>query len=350
MKNTNELLKKIATYSSVIGAVVGVNQYANAELVGYNLDPDSTRFNPADTAGYFVININNRGGYCDEGGDFEFSITQTLSATTSSENGRNLAIYAYTYNGVLASSKAYVNSSVTTTTSLGAINTQGSSTYKLWKAKVMSTGSYVGPDAATDDAMFASDTATLAWGYDTNPSNSWGNWGEKTDKYLGLTFVTWDVDASKSFIGDTVWDTTRFYGWIYMSVGVDAVSYTVQAWAYNDTPGEPALANMDSVDFTDECNLTPMPVLDTNFIGIATRNLESKVSIYSYDRTVNVNLKGTRSTKGSISIYDISGKLVQSEPIKGRNNSLRINGRNDGLYFVKVDVDGGTRTQKVYIQ
>ena len=137
-----------------------------------------------------------------------------------------------------------------------------------------------------------------------------------------------------------------------MSVGIDASSYTINAWAYNDTPGEKAITNIDSVNFNSECILPePYPELRVNpFEGIVDRSLDNKVSVYSYDRTIRVGLNGTKSTKGIISVYDMSGKLVQSQPIKGRSNALRVDGRNTGLYFVKVDVDGGTRTQKVFIQ
>ena len=59
MKQTNKLLKQLATYSSVAAAVVGVNDYAKAELVGYDVNPDSILINPIDTASFYTFNINN---------------------------------------------------------------------------------------------------------------------------------------------------------------------------------------------------------------------------------------------------------------------------------------------------
>ncbi|NQY08558.1 MAG: T9SS type A sorting domain-containing protein [Flavobacteriales bacterium] len=35
--------------------------------------------------------------------------------------------------------------------------------------------------------------------------------------------------------------------------------------------------------------------------------------------------------------------------MKGENNTIRINGRESGLYLVKVDSDRGSQSKKVFI-
>ncbi|NQY68254.1 MAG: T9SS type A sorting domain-containing protein, partial [Flavobacteriales bacterium] len=44
-----------------------------------------------------------------------------------------------------------------------------------------------------------------------------------------------------------------------------------------------------------------------------------------------------------------AGQVVQTESINGVTTRFSVNG-SEGLYIIKVDVEGRTKTQKVFIQ
>jgi len=348
MKKTDDILKRLATYSGVAGAIIGVTPTAQAELVGYDVDPDSLLLNPQDTAGYYLININNSGDYCDGYNDLDFTLTKYTTGPSSWYNGQFLNLYMYTSNYALASKTTYQYTSTTitntiTTTYGGTIQTTtiGTITSTWYTANVLSPGSYASAGANSGLPTWATFSVTMVWGYtEYAPGSSWGAWGDKTDKYVGLKFTAYLLDSINTLPGDTTWFETVHYGWIYMSVGIDAEWYQVQAWAYADVPGEPAETDMDAVDSWDKL---------CEFVGIDDKNLAKKVSIYSHDRNVRVGLSGINKPTGTINIYNVSGKLIQSQPIKGENNSLRVKGKNTGIFVVKVDVNGAVRSKKVYI-
>ena len=98
MNTRNKLLTKIAAYSTATTAFIGFAPSANAELVGYDMDPDSTRVNSIDTAGFFQININDRGAECDIYVDFSFTIG------INQKYDRWIYMYGLSYNQVLGQS------------------------------------------------------------------------------------------------------------------------------------------------------------------------------------------------------------------------------------------------------
>ncbi|NQY67129.1 MAG: T9SS type A sorting domain-containing protein [Flavobacteriales bacterium] len=368
MKKTNDLKKQLTSYSMVACAVMGVAPTANAELVGYDVDPDSTWFNPQDT-GWYAININNVGEHCNSAPEFSFGASV---GTTGTDLGQGFILYGYESNKVAGEFLQYTSSSsgqTSWTYNFPIVNSSGSSI----NASFAMTAN---ESPIEGDIAWNSGSHWLVWGYDGDPSNSWGKWGGSTDKYLGLKFVTWgdstisvmsnlagDGDSlmvdtvvvsnaagdgdSLTFnnvvVNDTTWETTEFYGWILMDVGIDGWDYTVKAWAYNDTPGAGAVCDITAVEFA------PTNLCETVSIE-ADKHLESRVAIYSHERNVNVTLTGIDNTKGTASVINAAGQIVQTEPIIGSTTRFAINGSPAGLYIIKVDVNGGSKTQKVYIQ
>ena len=345
MNTRNKLLTKIAAYSTATTAFIGFAPSANAELVGYDMDPDSTRGNSIDTAGFFQININDRGAECDIYVDFSFTIG------INQKYDRWIYMYGLSYNQVLGQSSVVKISSTSvtktfvSTTPSGKTTTWkssyiGTTTITWWFAAAGSEGSNI--SSSIGDAKWA-DWPTMVFGYGEFTSQSFGQWGGVAEKYVGLKFYAYDMDTTSS-PGDTLWDSTMHFGWIYLDVAIDARAYTVKGWAYNDTPGEPALFNIDSVNYDAD-------VCEYPSVGITKRNTKREVAIYSYEKEIRVNITDGRRTKGNISIYNLSGQKIQEQSIQGKHNTIKLNDRSSGVFLVKVDLDGaGTRSKKVYIK
>ncbi|NQY68252.1 MAG: T9SS type A sorting domain-containing protein [Flavobacteriales bacterium] len=329
MKTNKEILKKLASYSTVAGAVIGVNTNVDAALVVYNLDPDSSLFNPQDTAIFFEINLNNTGADSDDVTDFAIIMNKFDTASYASGVGQGIAIYAYTSNRVAGTFSTYV---------FGASSGYTNTNFYL-KAIPLSSGSSVNSTLALSDnapqvsggIFWNSYTNTLVWGYDSKPGSSWANFGGAVDKYIGLRFVTWgdstvtllqngagdadSLDIDGFTINDTTWATTEYYGWVLMDVGTDGYFYTVKAWAYNDVPGQPALcigAGLQNPTGTQE-----LPELED-------------VSVYAFNGTINITASTTLND-GNVRITNSSGQSVLTTSISGTSKSIDVSNLNTGI-------------------
>jgi len=318
MNKTNKLIQQLATYSSVASVVIAINTNTQAELVGYDVDPDSTRFNPQDTAGFYFININNKGAYCDMRNDFGFTLAKYTNGPISwcYGNSQILNLYAYSSNYILASKSTYQYADAICATSLGL--TYSCTITDTWfTVNVLSVDSYASSMANSGAPSWIANTATMIWINTVCPFyyDMIGNWSEKTDKYVGLKFKAWCVDTSKTSPSETSWTSTTHYGWIYMSVGVGAIYYTINAWAYNDTPEASAEMNINKVNFNPSSYCCET-------VAINDKKLSDKISIYSYDRAVQIGLSGIGNPKGVITVYNVNGHKIQSHSIKKTDNSI----------------------------
>ncbi|NQY10938.1 MAG: T9SS type A sorting domain-containing protein [Flavobacteriales bacterium] len=345
MKKIDNKLSKLATYSAAAAAVFGAANPASAELIGYDMDPDSLI--SLDTAGFttFVININSVGADCDELSDIYISVG---SYTTES-----LFVFAGAYydNQIIGEKHSSTFTNVTVTninpTSYGGTSTTttiGTST------KLYPTVGYVGGGSSVSESMATGDDiwqkgGDMVWWYSSSGFVSWGDWGGKTEKYMGLRFYAYTLDTLTT-PGDSIWDSTLHYGWVYMDVALEARSFNLRAWAFETEEGEAAICDASAVNYMEPSCSNGTKVAP----GISERQFNNKISIYSHNRDVRIKADKSFGTKGSVAIYDITGKKVQEERLTKKSNIIRVNGRSEGIYFVRVNAgDGDIRTQKVYI-
>jgi len=343
MKQTNNIISKLASYSVAAAAVMAANP-ASAELIGYDVDPDSTHGYPGDTTNYYTFNINNVGDGCDEINDLFLSF--------GSYSISSLFVYgnAYYDNEIFGNLNPFTYSSQTITntitTTYGATSTTqyiGTSTVYWRTGAVVSSGSSI--SASMSGGTFIKEVVDMAWWYS---STTWGAWGGgKTDKYLGLRFYAYTQDTETT-PGDTIWDSTLHYGWIYLDVALNAKSMTIKSWAYETEPDMAAACNQGAVNFMQPTCFAPLPDAEGT-IGISERNGDTKVSIYSYGRDVKVN--SSKATKGSVAIYNVSGQKLQEDALTGKSNTIRVNGRSEGVHFVRVqESNGDVHSKRVFIK
>lgn len=154
-----------------------------------------------------------------------------------------------------------------------------------------------------------------------NENGGGGFWVGVTDKYIAVRLKV----ANK-------WH----YGWIRMDVPADAGSYTVKDFAFNTVPNQPILAGEGSPQVsvrgldpvTPSLTLSPNPLKSTDCL--------------QFGRTFKTV---------SISIYDISGKLVEQDKQKGVSSyQLKNKGIKPGIYFIRLITDQGQFTSKLILQ
>ena len=198
---------------------------------------------------------------------------------------------------------------------------------------------------ATGTAKTWQDNGDMVWWYSYSGFTSFGVWEGKTEKYMGLRFYAYTLDTLTT-PGDSIWDSTLHYGWVYMDVALEARSFNLRAWAFETEEGEAAICDASAVNYMEPSCSNGTKVAP----GISERQFNNKISIYSHNRDVRIKADKSFGTKGSVAIYDITGKKVQEERLTKKSNIIRVNGRSEGIYFVRVNAgDGDIRTQKVYI-
>ncbi|OYU81566.1 MAG: hypothetical protein CFE23_03610 [Flavobacterium sp. BFFFF1] len=89
---------------------------------------------------------------------------------------------------------------------------------------------------------------------------------------------------------------------------------------------------------------TAMTTFDT--LGIDNQNLDNGIRIYPNPTNGVVNIKADSEVL-SVELFDVRGRKLM---MKNNVNILNISGYNPGIYFVKVNTDQGSRTQKLIKQ
>ena len=151
-----------------------------------------------------------------------------------------------------------------------------------------------------------------------------GNWNGATDKYIPLQLE----------LGSQI-----FYGWARLDAATDAVSFTVKDYAYNSIPNQSILAGqtttteINEYSFASSINLFPNP---------ATNNLT--ITLASSSKNV------------SVTIIDITGKMIYSTTASGLNNyreqQVEINTEDfaAGVYVVQIQTADFLGTKKFIVR
>ena len=76
---------------------------------------------------------------------------------------------------------------------------------------------------------------------------------------------------------------------------------------------------------------------------------KDEIVIYSSGSNIYVNLKLEGALAGIVTVYNTLGREILKKEITGKENIFTISQGQDGVYFVKTEVNGLARTQKVLV-
>jgi len=76
--------------------------------------------------------------------------------------------------------------------------------------------------------------------------------------------------------------------------------------------------------------------------------VKSAVSLTS-PYTRNVIDLSARLGKGTVQVYDLTGQVLKTAQVTGRDAQLSLDGLNAGLYFVKVNTSAANEIQKLVL-
>ena len=86
--------------------------------------------------------------------------------------------------------------------------------------------------------------------------------------------------------------------------------------------------------------------------GISDNASGDKISVYNNNSNLVINLNLAETSDASITVFDISGKLIHSTLVeKAQKNSVEINTNNwsKGVYMIRVTTKNGTFTNKIFL-
>ena len=307
---SNQLLSlKLKHYSALAASVVALD--ATSQVV-YTDIRDTTLVNDGD---YFDIDLNNDGI---REGRIEFI-----------DFSSSIATYGFSASAKIAEVDSLVNASINVTNSVLSSTTSTSSTYVAAALNLnasinnnlnsWSTGSS-STTSTTTYAPVTLDGVLLGGDLNVNfPSYSSsidvGKFPGAGDKFLGVKFT----------IG-----TSTHYGWLRLDMSIDSDSVTIKDFAYESLANTTILAG------------------DTGgTVGLSQNKLKNKIDYYSSTGKININSELTSNS--ILSIYDLSGKLVQSEVI-GLQKEVSVQGDLEGIYIVEIRGSKGVTRKKLWLE
>jgi hypothetical protein len=89
---------------------------------------------------------------------------------------------------------------------------------------------------------------------------------------------------------------------------------------------------------------------ETLFEALSVVNpiLDNLISIYPNpaNEIVNISIKDNSTIK-TIELYDVQGRLLQTQMVNDISSELNIAERANGMYFIKINTDKGSKVEKL---
>ena len=293
MRNTS-LSKMLKQYSAMSSCIVAVSQFANAQIVYHDINPDSVLYVGGSFPGTTdSIDLNNDGQY-----DFAF--------------------YAREHQSYQVIGIAMRYSDVNTNALLGSVHPVAQnhpylSVFDLAQSDNIGATSpfYSMPDMQFSYGVFFIPGMGISFSF----SGVHGHWPGVTDKFIGVRFRD----------GNNI-----YYGWIRCDMAPDASSVTIKDYAYNADGGS-ILAGE----------------------GIATAvpsQTNSNLSAFVYNDVLNIMVREGDLNHSSVTVTNLLGETVIAKTLSEEITRLNVRALPKGIYFVNLFSGGELFSKKVSLQ
>jgi len=83
-------------------------------------------------------------------------------------------------------------------------------------------------------------------------------------------------------------------------------------------------------------------------LSVVNPILDDLISIYPnpVKDIVNIAIKDNSTIK-TIELYDVQGRLLQTQFVNNVTSELNLSSRANGMYFIKINTDKGSKVEKV---
>ncbi|HET8963659.1 MAG TPA: T9SS type A sorting domain-containing protein [Chitinophagales bacterium] len=288
-KRKQHLNKHLSAYAASAACFLLIKQEADAQVVYVDIDPDSILDEKYDFA---ELDLDNNGT-----ADFFF--------LNSSFTFYTLTFYTYRLRQDIA-----VGPAISENAMAGISNyfNVGYTAYTNYYPYALPSGSVINDGLqwqnhfvqimalrTFNEAGDLIDIANYGW---FNPDVS-----EVLDHYLGVRFID---DAGQNH-----------YGWIRCDVKDEGRTLVIKDYAYELQPDHPIVAGSTE-----------------HYVDISETQIDKGIVIYSYDKTVFIQVKDFSNAE--ISIADMSGKVLIKKMLYAKNEQIEMTAYPSGIYFATV--------------
>ena len=92
--------------------------------------------------------------------------------------------------------------------------------------------------------------------------------------------------------------------------------------------------------------VTPTDTIVFQALGVAENNVDMTIKIHPNPTRSIINING-KFTIQSIQLYDIQGRLLQTNIENSNESLLDISEKSNGIYFIKITTDKGIKVEKI---
>ncbi|HEX7413811.1 MAG TPA: T9SS type A sorting domain-containing protein, partial [Bacteroidia bacterium] len=157
-----------------------------------------------------------------------------------------------------------------------------------------------------------------------------------SDYYDPETPTTHHPDPTANKIADALFltPTTNVTTWTRFSVPFTYVSASNPAYIMiNATPSD----NQNTTVSGSQMWLDDIAVVYNPSGGINQINTNQSLKVYYADKTVYVDLANRSNDESTLSVFDLTGKLLSSQKMESNKlNTLNVSGLNAGMYLYQV--------------
>ncbi|MFN0275210.1 MAG: T9SS type A sorting domain-containing protein [Chitinophagales bacterium] len=301
MKKSDTKIKsnKLAAYSALAGGFLFSGLQAQAQLVYTDIDPDET----IGIGDNYELDLNDDGNT-----DFEFIInTFTIPSFFYTTGTGGLM-----FDAIIPRMLVYPDggNSVNASTIAGSAST-------FAYPYAMNNG-----DIVDDDLNFKSNSLQFLGLYlsvadypsagDVYPFANYGNWPNKSNKFMGLKF---EVDGETHF------------GWVRLSMS--DLEITIDDYAFDATP-ETAIETGVTVSVS---NVIPA----------------DKIKAYSFGNTVNIITNNLQAETATVKITNAIGEVVFADNLDLTGMQVKLDNAASGVYMLQVVADGAVFNKELFI-
>ena len=295
LKEKDLLTGKLLSYSAAAGALFALGQDADAQVVYYDVDPDSTVVLPTvlDSANIFEIDMNNDGTVdvtvVVGNGDWYYSLESSTWMSIRALNGSGAS---------LALQTSYLSG-------WGA-------TYYF--PKPFDMDAVIGPDESWGTYSYSFQMGWLGT-YVGGTTYNTGPWLDAVDKYLGVRF---SLDEGTSY----------HYGWVRLDVEGDMSEFTVKDYAYEQT--------------------ADLGIRAGHMVTSVRNGLANDLGVKIFSHQDKIVISDLEIDHATADVYNVAGQLVRSVQVETGRNEVPMD--NKGLYIVRIDMGSEIISSKVIVQ
>jgi hypothetical protein len=308
LQEKDYLNAKLLSYSAAAGALLALGADAEAQIMYTDIDPDSLVTIPdtVERANTFEIDMNNDG---------------IVDLTIVAGNG-DWYYDSGSYPNHWWSIRAYPENGAEVVVAPSYISYWGN-TY--WLAKRFDADDIIGSDPGTSNYW----SGPLLWnsiyyswqlgmvGSSYSTYYNYGEWNDgATDKFLGIRF---SLDEG----------TTFHYGWIRMDVAQDHTQVLIKDYAYESR-----------ADMAIPAGATKQVSVKDDLAD------ELGVKVFAHER--NIIVSDLKADRAQAEVYNVTGQLLRSVQVETGRTEIPMD--NQGLYIVRIDVEGEIVSSKVIVK